>query len=137
MSHRCVTDVRFTPSFLTIRLQTSETSHVVQEYIRKDKTGEWNAMYSRVIRKWCLEMLRKPLEIVSKFLKFGIGHSATASGKQTAWGRSWRRPWRPDGELLGDPRKTVRAKMSLTLGTTSLEHHRFDATRDALLIPAW
>lgn len=98
----------------------------------KRKTG-----CSRVIGEWCLEMLRKSFEVMSKFLELGVGHSAVNQWKThgvgsilkaavTAWRRAARRP--PES----------RGKMSLTLETTTAEHQRFDAARDVpLLIPAW
>ena len=68
--------------------ETSETSHTLNKRVEKGAIGK--RVYSRVIGKWCLEMLRKPLEVMSKFLEFGVGHSATASKGNTdvTWGRS-------------------------------------------------
>lgn len=83
-------------------------------------------------------MLRKPFEVMSKFLELGVGHFSRWTDEKThgvgsilktavtAWRRAARRP--PES----------RGKMSLTLETTTAEHQRFDAARDVpLLIPAW
>lgn len=82
--------------------------------------GKKLAVYSRVIGKWCLEMLRKPLEVVSKFLEFGVGHSA-GSQRENRRGvgsvlKAAVTAWSEESCSSTPGKLRSGAKMSLTLG---------------------